>query len=240
MHRMDIARAKRRMRGKPVAYASDAVPKKPNLPRTPDQAQAYEDMTVCTEGMAEVLMLAEFPAENPSPLLRVAQEGTILYANKASADLLRHWGCQRGEALAVPWRNLVADTLESSKTRTTEVLCGTKVYTLMFSPVGQSRCVNVYGLDITERKQAEEEAIRAQQALVDQQRREKERIEAELARTREELIRTTRLATIGQVSASIAHDLRNPLGSVRNVRLSTETPPPPGGAPDRLGSNHRR
>ncbi len=36
-------------------------------------------------------------------------------------------------------------------------------------------------------------------------------------RIQDELVRKTRLAAIGQVSASIAHDLRNPLGSVRNA-----------------------
>jgi len=71
--------------------------------------------------------------------------------------------------------------------------------------------------DITKRKRAEAEAARAQQALLDQQRRETERVEAALERARAELVRKTRLATIGQVSASIAHELRNPLGSVRNA-----------------------
>ena len=33
----------------------------------------------------------------------------------------------------------------------------------------------------------------------------------------EELVRRTRLAAIGQVSASMAHELRNPLGSARNA-----------------------
>jgi len=70
---------------------------------------------------------------------------------------------------------------------------------------------------IVERKRAEEEARRAQEALLEQQRSEKERVEAELNEVREELVRKTRLATIGQVSGSIAHELRNPLGSVRNA-----------------------
>jgi len=71
--------------------------------------------------------------------------------------------------------------------------------------------------DITERKTAEAEARDAQQKLIKQHRHEKERAEAELAKVSDELVRTTRLAAIGQVSASIAHDLRNPLGAVRNA-----------------------
>ncbi len=85
------------------------------------------------------------------------------------------------------------------------------------------RCMKVYGTfqDISERKQAQE-------ALLKQKNSETERVQVELAKVREELVRTTRLAAIGQVSASIAHDLRNPLGSVRNAtyllkrRLSAE------------------
>ncbi|HNY80008.1 MAG: PAS domain S-box protein [Sedimentisphaerales bacterium] len=66
------------------------------------------------------------------------------------------------------------------------------------------------GEDITERK-------RTEQMLRAQQENEKQRIEAELARVRDELVRKTRLAALGQVSGSIAHDLRNPLGAVRNA-----------------------
>jgi len=71
--------------------------------------------------------------------------------------------------------------------------------------------------DITDRKQAEEVARTAQQQLLEQQRSEKQRVEAELDKARDQLVAQTRLATIGQISASIAHDLRNPLGTMRNA-----------------------
>jgi PAS domain S-box-containing protein len=71
--------------------------------------------------------------------------------------------------------------------------------------------------DITDRKQAEEAARKAQAELLDERQHEKEHAEAELAQMRDRLVRATRLAAIGQVSASIAHDLRNPLGTVRNA-----------------------
>jgi PAS domain S-box-containing protein len=71
--------------------------------------------------------------------------------------------------------------------------------------------------DITARKRAEQATKKAQAELLDERQHEKEHAEAELARTRDRLVSATRLAAIGQVSASIAHDLRNPLGTVRNA-----------------------
>ena len=71
--------------------------------------------------------------------------------------------------------------------------------------------------DVSARKRAEEVARDAQQRLLDQQRSEKERVEAELERLRDKLVVQTKLATIGQLAGSIAHELRNPLGAARNA-----------------------
>lgn len=72
-------------------------------------------------------------------------------------------------------------------------------------------------LDITEHRKAEQAARAAQERLLTQQRSETERIQAELDKARAALVNQTRLATIGQLAASIAHELRNPLGAVRNA-----------------------
>jgi PAS domain S-box-containing protein len=68
-----------------------------------------------------------------------------------------------------------------------------------------------------ELEQAEEALRTAQAQLLEQHRHEKEHVEAELARTRDVLVRQTRLAAIGELAAGIAHDLRNPLGAIRNA-----------------------
>ena len=88
--------------------------------------------------------------------------------------------------------------------------------TLTEMPRIAERALREWG-HITERRRAEETAQHAQENLLHQQQREKEHIEQELKKAKRKLIRQTRLATIGQVAASIAHELRNPLGAVRNA-----------------------
>ncbi len=70
---------------------------------------------------------------------------------------------------------------------------------------------------ITKRMKAEETARLAQHELLAHREREKKQVEAELTKVRAELVHKARLATIGQVAASIAHGLRKPLGAAHNA-----------------------
>jgi len=83
-----------------------------------------------------------------------------------------------------------------------------------------------HALEVQRRRDAEENARQAQVRLLEQERRETQRVEAELGRVRDRLVRQTRLSTIGQIVASIAHELRNPLAVIQNARffLSRRTP----------------
>ncbi len=71
--------------------------------------------------------------------------------------------------------------------------------------------------DVTERKLAEESLRQAHEQLINLQRHETELATAKLAELSQQLVRQTRLVTIGQMTASIAHEIRNPLGAVRNA-----------------------
>jgi signal transduction histidine kinase len=188
------------------------------------------DITERKRSEQEVVSLAKFPSQNPNPVLRIARDGTVIYGNRPGESLLKLWQCQQGERLSGKWRGIVSNALRTGKSQETEAECGSQTYALTFAPVQDGDFVNVYGLDITEHRKAEKNARDAQEQLIEQQRHEKERVKAELAKVRDKLVRTTRLAAIGQVSASIAHDLRNPLGAVRNAsyflrrRLSKHEP----------------
>jgi PAS domain S-box-containing protein len=84
-------------------------------------------------------------------------------------------------------------------------------------PKRLSEGVTFTALDITDRKLAEQAAIAAREALLTHQRSETERVQRELEKVQERLVNQTRLATIGQLAGSIAHELRNPLGAARNA-----------------------
>ncbi len=71
--------------------------------------------------------------------------------------------------------------------------------------------------DVTDRVRAEEALRQAQQALIDLQQKENERVKAELERVQHHLVQSTKLATIGKMAAQIAHEIRNPLGAIHNA-----------------------
>lgn len=176
-----------------------------------------ENVTDRKTAEEEVESLARFPSENPHPVLRTAIDSSVLYANAAAGPLLTCSGGGIGDLAPREWRQLTTDAVVNDDRRQIDVVHGDRIFSFIIVPVSAEGYANWYGRDVTERRRAVEQAQQAQRELLDQQRRETERIEAELERAREELVRQTRLAAIGQVSASIAHELRNPLGSVRNA-----------------------
>jgi diguanylate cyclase (GGDEF)-like protein/PAS domain S-box-containing protein len=114
------------------------------------------DITEDKQAKEEITKLARFPSENPNPVLRVGKDGTILYANRASLPLLDVWGCQIGQPLPDHWHRVILDVLSSGASKDTEVEYEDRILSLTFAPVVDADQVNVYGLDITERKRAEE------------------------------------------------------------------------------------
>ena len=161
--------------------------------------------------------MARFPSENPHPVLRIAAEGSILYANTAAWQHLSHLGAGTQDPAPAEWQRLTVEVLQSGTITQIDVEDGDRILSFYLVPICQGPYVNWYGHDVTARRHAERTAILAQKELLDQQRQATARVEAELEKVREELVRQTRLATVGHVSASIAHEVRNPLGSVRNA-----------------------
>jgi len=101
--------------------------------------------------------MAKFPSEDPNPVIRISKDGIILYANSAGTELLAQWGTKINEKAPQAWCQYVSRILASDSAETFELPYGQKVLSLTIAPVVSSGYVNVYGTDITERNQAEED-----------------------------------------------------------------------------------
>jgi PAS domain S-box-containing protein len=103
-----------------------------------------------------VVWLARLPDENPSPVLRVAGDASVLYCNPSSVEL-HGWTCAVGDRLDCRLLPLVSRAVAEGKEREEEVEIGGRVYSVWVAPFPREGYSNVYGRDITERKQAEAE-----------------------------------------------------------------------------------
>jgi PAS domain S-box-containing protein len=113
-----------------------------------------QDISERREREDEIACLAKFPSEDPNPVLRIARNGTILYANRASDALLHSWGCAVEERVPERWREVVQVALRSGACQNVETDLDDRVYSLWFAPIEETRYVNVYGLDITSNVEA--------------------------------------------------------------------------------------
>ncbi|MFW6161383.1 MAG: PAS domain-containing protein [Planctomycetota bacterium] len=125
---------------------------------------------------------ARLPEENPNPVLRFAEDGTLLYANPAAQSLLTEWGCALGDVAPGTWRAEIARALASARRSRLEVRRRRHVLSFDVVPVPDAGYVNAYGRDITPRKRS-----------LDALRRARAELEARVRHRTAELIETNEL-----------------------------------------------
>jgi len=101
--------------------------------------------------------MARFPSENPNPILRIARDGTLLYANEACSSLLPDWHLQVGRGVPSMVRDIASQALTSGKTLLHDLEHRGRVYSFFVVPIADAGYTNMYGSNITARKRAEEE-----------------------------------------------------------------------------------
>ena len=132
--------------------------------------------TDITDSQKEIEGLARFPEENPHSVIRISGDGEIIFANApAKGQILKKLD--------------VKETLENDDYLDVDHTLGGRIYACTFVPVVEHAYVNIYGVDITEKINAQEEAEEANQ----------------------ELIQAEKMSSLGIVISGIAHEIRNPL-----------------------------
>jgi PAS domain S-box-containing protein len=113
------------------------------------------DISGRVQAEEEIRSLARFPGENRNPVLRISRDGTILYANQASAPLLAAWDARAGDLIPAAWRAIVAGVAHSGGGPTIELSCRDRIFSIDVVPVEGAPYVNLYGRDVTDRRRAE-------------------------------------------------------------------------------------
>src|SRR5438034_4603741 len=115
------------------------------------------DITERKQAEGELRRLAQFPEQNPSPVLRLSDDGALLYANPSARLFLAKLGWRSDGALPDVVRSVMIEARRKACLIEREIGCPDgQIIWITAVPFGDDHYVNLYGRDITERKQAEE------------------------------------------------------------------------------------
>ncbi|MCH7551483.1 MAG: EAL domain-containing protein [Proteobacteria bacterium] len=103
--------------------------------------------------------IARISEENPNPVLRVTIQGHVLYANGPAKMLLEFWNIDIGDPLPDEWCRAVVEAEKKQTATERELLCHDSFFVLTLQPVVDADYVNLYGRDITKRKETEEQIV---------------------------------------------------------------------------------
>jgi len=109
-----------------------------------------------------IVRLSKFPSENPFPVLRITEEGGILYANPAGQQYLEAVECPDGH-IPPDLEQLVAATIVSGSVKRREIEFQGRAFSFHAAPIANENYVNLYAADITDRKLTEEALQQAKQ-----------------------------------------------------------------------------
>ena len=98
------------------------------------------------------IAMNKFPDQNPNPVLRIAKDGVLEYANPASELVCKAINTQTGEAVPTDMMREFSRIAAGGSSETIEVEANDRVFSLKIVEVFEFNCINVYGTDITAMK----------------------------------------------------------------------------------------
>jgi class 3 adenylate cyclase len=94
-------------------------------------------------------VVERFPERNPNPVMRMSPDGTLLYANQASAPVVRALGLRKGDLLPSDIREACLRTLRQADPQPFEVSGEGRTFAFKPVHIPEFDFINLYGTDVT-------------------------------------------------------------------------------------------
>jgi PAS domain S-box-containing protein len=137
-------------------FAGRAVPESPDGREVESVIVVTRDVTARHRAEQAAASVARFPEENPHPVLRIAADGTVIYANAGARSILAELGGGVDGTAPAAWRAMAAGALESQSAEVFEGRYLGRVFSFDVVPVLAEGYANLYGHDVTELRRAQE------------------------------------------------------------------------------------
>ncbi|MCG8613816.1 MAG: EAL domain-containing protein [Pseudomonadales bacterium] len=111
--------------------------------------QSLEDLN---QAHRDIESLASFPEENRNPVLRIDQNGVLLYANPASEWFVSVLNARVDERLPSRWCTFLSKVMANGRSRKMVVQALKRYFKLLLVPIPRKGYINIYAEDITREK----------------------------------------------------------------------------------------
>ena len=116
------------------------------------------DITKIKRAEAEISKLANFAQVNSNALIRVSNEGKILFANDSGKELLKIWNARVDGVLEkASLLNTIKMAFKLNEEQKLNLELKNRIFSFRFKPVKEHNFINIYTEDITEIKLAEKQ-----------------------------------------------------------------------------------
>jgi class 3 adenylate cyclase len=122
---------------------------------SPVQVPEFEFTNLYGTDVTAEKAIDKFPNENPNPVLRLTRDGTLTYANPASALVRRALATEVGGRLEPEVLERILGTLADGPAGVTELEAEGRTFAVRVVRVYEFDSINLYGTDITAARQVE-------------------------------------------------------------------------------------
>ncbi|MHB1355208.1 MAG: PAS domain S-box protein, partial [Anaerolineae bacterium] len=115
----------------------------------------FRDITESKRAEEEIRSLARFVSENPDAVLRVAQNGILVYVNPQGLAQLPDWHLRVGDVVPSSVQRVVSESMSGTDGLALDLEHGSQIFSFLVVPVVEAGYANLYGHDVTHRRQSE-------------------------------------------------------------------------------------